>query len=344
MMETKAIDERRRARAEALYAEAKQTLGHAANQLRALTETARELYGETVSDLSRSRYDRDGAARADRYAARSEQARESESLAAELGQQRVELERLELAVRNLESNWLFLERPRDEAPAHERTTPADRMRILEAQEQERARLAQELHDGVAQGVSNAIFQLEVVDRAFKQAPEAGSAELQALRRMLDRELDEIRGFIHQLRPPLQTATGLDQALREQAVDVGRATGAAVEVDLSAPAHALSEAQKSVAIRVGQEALRNVRKHARAKTVSVSTRREPGSGGDDWVMEIRDDGVGFDLAEKTNNAGNRHFGLRFMRERAELVGARLEVASEPGRGTLVRLVIGPERSR
>jgi signal transduction histidine kinase len=85
--------------------------------------------------------------------------------------------------------------------------------------------------------------------------------------------------------------------------------------------------------VVQEALHNVRKHAAASSASVATRIE----GRDWVVEVRDDGRGFDPSAVAAH-GRRNYGLQFMRERAELIGARLDVRSRPDGGTVVRLAI------
>ena len=87
------------------------------------------------------------------------------------------------------------------------------------------------------------------------------------------------------------------------------------------------------LRVVQEALQNVRKHAGATNVVIATALEDGQ----WVLEVRDDGRGFDTGAVAAR-GRRNFGLQFMRERAELVGAQFEVRSRPEAGTVVRLAI------
>ena len=91
------------------------------------------------------------------------------------------------------------------------------------------------------------------------------------------------------------------------------------------------------LRVVQEALQNIRKHASAGTVVVGTRVED----DEWLLEVRDDGRGFDVGIVAAR-GRRNFGLQFMRERAELIGARFEVHSRPDAGTVVRLGIPVSR--
>jgi signal transduction histidine kinase len=89
----------------------------------------------------------------------------------------------------------------------------------------------------------------------------------------------------------------------------------------------------VVLRVLQEALQNVRKHGAASAVTVATAID----GDEWALTVRDDGRGFDVGAVAAR-GRRNFGLQFMRERAELIGARFEVHSQPDGGTLVRLAI------
>jgi two-component system sensor histidine kinase DegS len=264
----------------------------------------------------------------------------------ELGRERQEVERLDVAVKSLENSWLFLERGTDglaEQPPPEDLSTELRMRVLEAQEAERSRLAQEIHDGPAQTLANTIFLAELVERQLESDPVAARAELRALRQLVDRELGELRGFINQLRPDLDT-TGLEAALREAAE---QASGGSleVEVDLQAPVDLLGPTQQAVVLRIAQEGLRNVRKHAEAGHARLVTRLQPGPATDDppdWVLEVWDDGHGFD-AEASRPAG-RSFGLRFMRERAELIGARIEILSAATTGTTVRLTISAAQRR
>jgi two-component system sensor histidine kinase DegS len=204
--------------------------------------------------------------------------------------------------------------------------------ILEAQEAERTRLAQEVHDGPAQALTNAIFQIEVIERMATSDPAGAVAETRRLRDVLRRELDNVRGFISQLRPPLLDELGLDGAI-EEAADRVRAGGVTVATDFAAPVDEIDDRQRTVVLRVAQEALQNVRKHADASMVAVST----AVNDDDWTLEIRDDGRGFDPGAATDDGG-RNFGLRFMRERATLIGARFDVRSRPDGGTVVRLAI------
>ena len=108
------------------------------------------------------------------------------------------------------------------------------MALLAAHEQERQRLAEELHDGTAQGLTNAIFQADIVAHAVREDPAQASVEVKALREMLERELDTLRGYINQLRPSLGEAAGLDEALSDSAGALNARTGLPVDITLEAP--------------------------------------------------------------------------------------------------------------
>ena len=109
--------------------------------------------------------------------------------------------------------------------------------LLEAQEEERSRLAEELHDGPAQALANAIFQTEILERAIREdTPEANQVaqtELFSLRQILDRELEILRGYINQLRPSLDEAEGVEEALRDSAAGIHQRSGLPIEVSLEA---------------------------------------------------------------------------------------------------------------
>ena len=264
--------------------------------------------------------------------ARRDAARSSDAI----GRHETELSRLELATRNLEATWLFIERGDSTLVTDEAMPSAPtelQMRIVEAQEGERVRLAQEVHDGPAQALSNAIFQVEFIDRVFESDPAMARAELRFLRQLLRRELGDVRTFIGQLRPPMLVELGLDGSIADTVSTHAALSGLEITMELAAPAGDLPEATQTVVLRVVQEALQNVRKHAGATKVVVATLLDGG----EWVLEVRDDGRGFDTGAVAAR-GRRNFGLQFMRERAEVVGARFEVQSRPEAGTVVRLAI------
>jgi two-component system, NarL family, sensor histidine kinase DegS len=268
---------------------------------------------------------------------RSEALQREEAMAGrEVGLERTALQRLDLALRSLENAWLFL--GREDAtlvmdPAGPVSAADAQMRIVEAQEAERSRLAREVHDGPAQALANAVFQVEIVERTLDRDEALARGELQLLREILTRELRSVRAYLSQLRPPVLADLGLSGAIHEAADLVGSVVGATVAVDIDEGLDDLPEPVEIVILRVIQEALQNVRKHAAANSVRVRVNHEKGI----WIVEVRDDGKGFD-PETVEVAGRRNFGLQFMRERSELIGARFEVRSRPDLGTVVRMAI------
>jgi two-component system sensor histidine kinase DegS len=213
------------------------------------------------------------------------------------------------------------------------------MALLDAHEQERQRLAEELHDGPAQAFVNAIFQTQLAERALRDDPESAKAELAALRSMLEHELDTLRAYINQLRPSLGEAAGLQDALTDNAQAITQRTGLPIDVRFEADASHLHAAAQTVVLRVAQEALRNIVKHADANHAWLRTSELSGTDGSDlWLLEVGDDGRGFDYRSESEHPNRRHFGLRFMRERADLLGSQLTIDSNPTAGTVVRLTI------
>lgn len=223
--------------------------------------------------------------------------------------------------------------------------PRMAMALLDAHEQERSRLAEELHDGPAQALANLIFQTELVDRAVRSDPETARAEILALRQMLERELETLRAYINQLRPSLGEAdASLDDALRDSANSMTERTDIPVDVELEADDTELHVAAQTVVLRVAQEAMRNISKHSGATRAAIRTYMTHTADGSRWVLEVSDNGRGFDLDAVASQPNRRHFGLRFMRERSDLLGSELSIQTNPDSGTLVQLTIDPREER
>jgi two-component system sensor histidine kinase DegS len=346
-------------RIDALHAEATQSVGYTANTLRSVRERYRAAYNDELQrwqglrdelDILERRPadlrprlvtaddDPEMAADAAEAGAEDDRARtlrvDVSALGDALGAHHTELAKLEVAIRNLESTWLFLERGNAGLLSSGDALPTElAMRIVEAQESERSRLAQEIHDGPAQVLSNAIFQVEYIERVIDTDERLARTELSFLRDLLRRELGSVRTFISQLRPAVLDELGLDGAIGDAVGRVTALSGLAIATELKAPSARLNEVQQTVVLRIVQEALQNVRKHGGASSVIVASVID----GDDWVLTVRDDGRGFDVGAVAAR-GRRNFGLQFMQERAELIGARFEVQSKPNAGTIVRLAI------
>ncbi len=317
----------------ALLDEAQAAVSGGANALRDVRERYRAAYLEKVE-----RWEALRTLAATGSGATNQNDTDQAMAGREVGVERSVLGRIDLAAKSLENAWLFLAREDTSLVSDPSGPPsaADaQMRIVEAQEQERSRLAREVHDGPAQALSNAIFQVEVVQRLLDRDERLARAELKQLREVLTRELRGVRAYLSQLRPPLLADLGLGGAIHEAADQIATALSVPVVVELDERLDNLPETVEVVALRVIQEALQNARKHAHPTTIRVRMVREYGG----WVVEVRDDGKGFDADDPPVN-GRRSFGLQFMRERAELIGARFEVRSSPNLGTAVRMTIPP----
>jgi two-component system, NarL family, sensor histidine kinase DegS len=329
-----------------LLDEAQGAVSASANTLREVRDRYRKAYNAEVEAWDHLR---ERLAKADskngKNGSATEALRRDEALAGQaVGAEGTTLARIELAIKSLESAWLFL--AREDAslvmdPSGPTSAADAQMRVIEAQEAERSRLAREVHDGPAQALANGIFQVEVVERLLDRDEALARAELKLLREILNRELRSVRAYLSQLRPPLLADLGLSGAISDAANQVANILGVPVTIELDEDIDALPEMTEIVILRVTQEALQNVRKHASPTSIRVRVARE----GDGWAVEIRDDGRGFD-PDAVPAAGRRNFGLQFMRERADLIGARFEVRSRPELGTVVRMAIpsGAEESR
>lgn len=142
-------------------------------------------------------------------------------------------------------------------------------------------------------------------------------------------------MIYDLRPPILSELGLAGAIRDYASEYQSRYGLRVDCHLDAEETDLEPTQELAIYRVMQEALQNVHKHGQASTVGIVWQRSRGEK-DQWVMHCTDDGVGFDLVKVARR--QRSVGLLAMRERAELIGATLQVQSTPGQGTAVTLLL------
>lgn len=203
-----------------------------------------------------------------------------------------------------------------------------RSQVLYGREQERLALAREVHDGPAQVLSNAVMGLERLRQA--ETPEENRLVVEEVLRDLRLGLQEVRRFIYDLRPSPLAEEPLGRQLERYIRDTETAYQMAVEFRWGDPPRALSPEEKVVVYRIVQEALQNARRHARAGKISVEAYVEPNA----WIVQVTDDGVGFDPNYPWYQED--HWGLYGMRERAQLIGAELEIESRPGEGTAVRL--------
>jgi two-component system sensor histidine kinase UhpB len=194
--------------------------------------------------------------------------------------------------------------------------------VLRAQEQERKRLAQDLHDEVNQALTAIMLRLQA---SIHDAPPELARELAETKRLAGQAMEELLNLARELRPSALDDHGLLPALHQQVRDFSERTGIRADFHRRGDVPRLSDDEQLVIYRVTQESLSNVAQHAGASKVSVELSFVGGT-----VLRIADDGRG---VEGERNGG---LGLTGMQERALLVGGELDVRSAPGRGTTITL--------
>ncbi|MDQ3494906.1 MAG: histidine kinase [Pseudomonadota bacterium] len=201
--------------------------------------------------------------------------------------------------------------------------------VWKVQEEERRRLARELHDGIGQNLTALKHRLALIGSELGPGQDALRERVEAAILLCAGTLDDTRQLSRLLRPPILDDLGLEAALRWLARSVEAGGGPEVDLDLE-PLAVLDEEAQTLLFRVAQESLNNIAKHARARRASVQLR---GLGG--WItLRVEDDGQG--LAAGAQLQGGS--GLGGMRERLRLYGGRFELESTPGAGTRVTATI------
>jgi two-component system, NarL family, sensor histidine kinase UhpB len=196
---------------------------------------------------------------------------------------------------------------------------------LRAQEEERARVARDLHDEVNQSLTGLLLRLEAVR---EEAPPELEPEIAETRALANQAMQELLSLARQLRPTALDDLGLAAAIAGQ-VEQLRRSGLDAELSSEGDFSGLDDDVQLVFYRVAQEALSNAARHSGAKRVDISLRRSAGG----VELEVADDGRGFAFEQS-----ERGLGIGGMRERALLVGAELTIESRPGDGTTVRLSV------
>ncbi|MGH2499300.1 MAG: GAF domain-containing protein, partial [Candidatus Limnocylindria bacterium] len=197
---------------------------------------------------------------------------------------------------------------------------------------ERRRIAQELHDGLAQELTGVVLALEGCQRLLDRDPSLLGPQLAKTARDARATLADVRQYMAALRHNDVGALSLPTTVARLVDDLRRQSGLRVELEESGVERPLDPAVERAVIRIVGEALRNVAQHATAASARVTLRYD----GETLVATVEDDGRGFDVALALAEAGSSsHFGLVGMRERAEGVGGTLVVRGEAGRGTIVR---------
>ncbi|HEY6540790.1 MAG TPA: hybrid sensor histidine kinase/response regulator transcription factor, partial [Ktedonobacteraceae bacterium] len=205
-------------------------------------------------------------------------------------------------------------------------------------DRERSRIARDLHDGAAQDIAHAIHALELAQRVLEKQPLVAQREIQRARETLLESLDALRHDISALLPAPLEQGNFAEAARALLEDFSQQEPTITLRREGIQIQRLPSSLEAPLYRFLQEALNNVRKHARARYVSVEIQ----SSSDLLVAQVSDDGVGFAVEQAqgpdshaAKNGAATHFGLRSMQERIKLAGGTLEIASKPGAGTTLK---------
>ena len=217
------------------------------------------------------------------------------------------------------------------------STPTTRLRSASRQvfqiiEEERMRIARDMHDGPAQSMANLVLQAEILERLIARDPQLVVKELADFKDGVRGVLDETRRLIFDLRPMTLDDLGLVPTLRKFVKEFGEKFGINAALRVVGEESRLPGSYEPTLFRIVQEAMNNAKKHAQARSIEVVISFQPHN----VTAVVRDDGVGFDVAAtEARLDGSRNLGMISMRERAELDKGRLEVRSQIGQGTEVR---------
>ncbi|MDO8716464.1 MAG: histidine kinase [Dehalococcoidales bacterium] len=242
-----------------------------------------------------------------------------------------DLGRLAQAFNNMSTD---LARMRDKLEQREAIRRQLLVKLITAQEEERLRVARELHDNLGGSLASLGYGLQAVSLAL----DAGQASVKSLLHNLYEEnvsvQNDLRVTIYALRPSLLDDLGLVPALRSYVEHCVTSKGIEVEFTIEGEQRRLPSEIETALFRITQEALNNTLSHARAYKVQMDAKF-----GDEGVdLTIKDDGCGFDASETKAKPEGQAFGLIGMQERAELLDGQLEVVSKPGQGCCVRVHI------
>jgi signal transduction histidine kinase len=207
-------------------------------------------------------------------------------------------------------------------------------RILSVQEEERKRISRELHDVIAQMLTGINVQLATLSLASKVNSQSLSRKIASTQRLVERSVDVVHRFARELRPTMLDDLGLIPALHSLVKSLSKESRILIKLTVFAEVEELPSAKRTVLYRVAHEALANVARHAKGSRVEIKIRRLPAA----VLMEIRDNGKGFDVDRVLSARKFKRLGLLGVRERVEMVGGTFAVSSTKKEGTTIRVQI------
>ncbi len=208
-------------------------------------------------------------------------------------------------------------------------------RALNAQEEERVRIAQNLHDDTAQALSSIIIHLERLEGIVPENHQNLIERLSEIRHLASQALEDLRKIIWDLRPSILDDLGLVPAIRWYARTSLEEVRITVEFDIPSSAMRTSPTLETLLFRVTQEAVNNILRHSQAKRVIIRLQQRE----DQIYLEIEDNGCGFNVEQESREAVSRkQLGLLGIQERVSLIGGKVEIESTPGQGTRILINI------
>lgn len=207
------------------------------------------------------------------------------------------------------------------------------LRIIMAQEEERRRVAREIHDGPAQNLANIVLRLEIAEKLLELDPKQAKNELQDLKVLVRSNLQDIRRIIFDLRPMALDDLGIVPALRRFMDNFQATYNIQCEFQITGREKRLLPAMEVAVFRLIQEAMTNVAKHAHSEHVKIELIFKD----DITLARIIDFGQGFNVDQALDNPGD-HFGLIGMKERVEMFSGQFSIISPSGVGTTVEMTI------
>ncbi len=212
----------------------------------------------------------------------------------------------------------------------------EKERMMEIQEEARNKLARDLHDGPTQSIGAIAMRVNFARRLMERDPRAAAEELFKIEELSRRTTKEIRQMLFTLRPLVLESEGLVAGLQDLAAKVRDTHGQSVTVVAESPMiDDMEIGKQGVVFFIAEEAVNNARKHAQADNIIIRLRRK----GDLLLLEVEDDGIGFDVAAIEADYDKRgSLGMINLRERAELISGILKIESSPGAGTCIRVLV------
>ena len=214
-------------------------------------------------------------------------------------------------------------------------------RLINAQENERKRIAIELHDELGQSLIGLKFQLSNLAKKFKEDQEGLKPDIEQALHTIDRMTEDVRRLSRDLRPSVLEHLGLFEALQWLLGEYSKQYPFKIFSTIQEPDFSFSKGQEIIIFRIFQEALTNIGKHAQARQVLIDMKER----GEEVVFSIKDNGKGFDFQEALSSTlPERGLGLTAMDERARMAGGALNILSRKGKGTKITFTVPVKKGK